>query len=147
MTSSFNASPSGSQLPAEHTVAGLLEQNITLMMKIVNKLLYTLCFVYCCCCCCLQLQDVQSHHPIGFVSFITPSLQLIYSILFEPSNEGIIVVPPQMKTLFPPCILIRAVSPSAPDRFCVHSPVSSSRSALRAICHPVPQPFEADSTM
>ena len=36
-----------------------------------------------------QLHDVQSHHPIGFVSFLTPSLQLVYTTLFEPNNEGI----------------------------------------------------------
>ena len=37
---------------------------------------------------CLQLLDVQAHHPIGFVSFLTPSLQLVYTSLIEPANEG-----------------------------------------------------------
>jgi hypothetical protein len=57
-----------SQLPSEHTTAYSLEQNITLMMK--------------------TLLDVQAHHPIGFVSFLTPSLQLVYTSLIEPAHEG-----------------------------------------------------------
>ena len=36
----------------------------------------------------LQLKDVQSHHPIGYVSFITPSLELAYSFVFSPNAAG-----------------------------------------------------------
>jgi len=48
-------------------VAGL-EKNIVLMVK--------------------TLKEVQSNHPIGYVSFITPSLELVYSYVFSPSAAG-----------------------------------------------------------
>ena len=35
-----------------------------------------------------QLRDVQNHHPVGYASLISPSLQLIHSTIFVPGNEG-----------------------------------------------------------
>lgn len=56
------------QLPPEHPLVGNLEQNICLMTK--------------------TLREVQNHHPIGFVPFITPSLQLVNTFVFTPDNQG-----------------------------------------------------------
>jgi hypothetical protein len=57
-----------SQLSQEHATANSLEKNLTLMMK--------------------TLQEVHSHHPIGFVSFLSPTLQLVYTTIIEPRDEG-----------------------------------------------------------
>ena len=81
----------GSQLSEEHVTATSLEKNVTLMMKTVKKFNFlkkflTLKFFD------PQLHEVQSHHPIGFVSFLTPTLQLIYTTIIEPRDEGIMIL-------------------------------------------------------
>lgn len=80
-------------MPPDHAVVAALEQNIVLMLKTVGSThsagmqpeVIPFNFIL------LQLLDVQSHHPIGYVSFLLPSLELIYSFVFNPSNEGELV--------------------------------------------------------
>ena len=103
-THMISSSTTGSQLPQEHTTAISLEKNITLMMKTVKvreAQFFRTSISY------PQIQEVQSHHPIGFVSFLTPTLQLIYTTIIEPRDEGTWVRIISLPTLV--CVRLRYV--------------------------------------